>query len=513
MTRLGEQLRRSEPCETRTHDDDAHASILPCQGVGMAAPLPWTNGPALSSAEHVDHLLSRIGERDHALHSVLVTHPDAMAAAIARDTEVRDGSPRGPLHGMPVLVKDNVDTADLPTTAGSLALAGLRPASDAPIVRRLRAAGVVVLGKTNLSEWANIRSPHSTSGWSAVGGLTLNPWAAGRSAGGSSSGSGAAVAAGFAPLAVGSETDGSIVCPASFNGVVGIKPTVGLLPGEGIVPISTSQDTAGPMARSVGEAAVLLDAMADGGGRFAASCGATTAAEALSGLRLGVARGCWTEHPGTDAVAEDVLGLLSRHGATLVDPADIPRLPSYDASDDELTVLLHELRRDLAAYLATRPDGAPRTLEDIVAFNLAHADEELLWFGQEFLELALTDDYRDVERYRAARERGVRATRDEGIDQVLGEHGLDVLVAPAYGPAPFADLVAGDHILGGAVTAAPAVAGYPIVCVPMGFVHGLPVGLAIVGTARSEETLLRAARGVELAVGLHEAGALQPPGW
>jgi amidase len=479
----------------------------------MTTPSPWPGQATLSSAEHVDHLLNRIGELDHAIRSVIVTDPDAMATAIALDAQARDGAVRSPLHGVPVLVKDNIDTASLPTTAGSLALAGQRPSADAPLVQRLREAGLVVLGKTNLSEWANIRSPHSTSGWSAVGGLTLNPWGPGRNAGGSSSGSAAAVAAGFSPLAVGTETDGSIVCPAAFNGVVGVKPTVGLLPGSGIVPISSSQDTAGPMARSVGEAALLLDVMAATGRRFCDAAAASTAAESLAGLRLGVARGYWTGHATTDALAEQVLAAVSQHGAVLVDPADVPMLPSYDAGEDELVVLLHELHRDLAAYLATRPDGAPRTLADVVTFNRAHADTELAWFGQEFFELALTDAYRDEQRYREARARNLHAARDDGIDRVLAEQQLDALVTPAFGPAPFADLVTGDHIAGGDVTSAAAVAGYPVVCVPMGFVHGLPVALAVVGSAGSEEILLRVARGVELVVGLHAAGALHPPGW
>ncbi|MFZ0323599.1 MAG: amidase [Actinomycetes bacterium] len=465
--------------------------------------------PHLSSAELVDHLVNRIGEEAE-LRAVLCTNPDAMAEAIARDGERRDGRVRGPLHGVPVLVKDNIDTADLDTTAGSLALVGHRPLHDAPIVTRLKEAGAVVLGKTNVSEWANIRSPHSTSGWSAVGGLTANPWAHERSAGGSSSGSGAAVAAGLAPLAVGTETDGSIVCPASLNGVVGVKPTVGLLPGDGIVPISHSQDTAGPMARTVGEAATLLDALALSDGRFAAACSAPDATTALAGLRIGVARAYFGDHPATDAVAEDVLALMSRTGVTVIDPADVPTLPSYDSGDDELVVLLHELRRDLATYLATRPEGCPRTLEDVMAFNREHADVEMAWFGQEFFERALTDPFDDDEAYRLARERGLRATTTDGIDAVMREHRLDALVSPTYGPAWLSDLVNGDQVAGGRVTAAPAVAGYPILSVPMGFVHGLPVGLAILGTANSEQVLLRLAHGVELALGLAASGALVP---
>jgi amidase len=504
--------RGHQPGKAGTNYRDAHAAIMPCQGGSMTDPSAAPT--ALSSAEQVDHLLNRIGEVDGpVLHAVIATNADAMATAIERDAESRDGRGRSPLHGVPVLVKDNVDTADMETTAGSLALLGHRPAVDAPIVARLRDAGLVVLGKTNLSEWANIRSPHSTSGWSAVGGLTGNPWGAGRSAGGSSSGSGAAVAAGLAALAVGPETDGSIVCPASLNGVVGVKPTVGLLPSRGIVPISTSQDTAGPLARSVAQAAALLDVLAGTAQRYTNVCAAPDAAAALRGTRIGVARAYFGAHPATDATAEEVLGLLAAAGATLVDPANVPTLPSYDTGDDELTVLLHELARDLEAYLATRPEGSPRTLADVVAFNRANAETELPWFGQEFFEQALTAAIRDPAAYAQARQRGLRAARDEGIDKVLLQHQLDALIAPAYGPAWLSDLVNGDQVAGGSVTAAPAVAGYPLVSVPMGLVHGLPVGLAITGTAGSEATLLRIARGVEHAVGLLDAGALVPPGW
>ena len=469
--------------------------------------------PHLSSAELVDHLVNRIGEIDSAgpeLNSVLTVNPEAMAVAIERDGEHRDGRIRGPLHGVPVLVKDNVDTADLDTTAGSLALVGHRPTDDAPLVVRLRDAGAIVLGKTNLSEWANLRSPHSTSGWSAVGGLTRNPWDLARSAGGSSSGSGAAVAAGLAPLAIGTETDGSIVCPASLNGVVGIKPTVGLVPAAGIVPISHSQDTAGPMARTVREAAALLDVMSGVDGTYAAAAD-PSAAGSLRGLRVGVGRALFGDHPATDSLIEAVLHLLSQHGVTLVDPADVPAMPAYDAGDDELTVLLHELKHDMASYLATRPDGTPRTLADIVQFNEQHADTELAWFGQEFFEQALATGGLDDEVYLTARARGLHAARDDGLDAVIGKHSLDALVAPAFGPAWFSDLVNGDHMAGGRVTTAPAIAGYPIVTLPVGLVHGLPVGLAIVGGARSEATLLRLAQGVESTLGLTAQGAFVPP--
>ena len=468
----------------------------------------------LSAAEQVDHLSNRIGDIDAAgpaLRAVIELNPDAMAIAIERDAERRDGWVRSPLHGVPILLKDNIDTGDaMLTTAGSLALTANRPQQDAPIVARLRGAGAVVLGKTNLSEWANMRSPHSSSGWSARGGQTLNPWDVSRSPGGSSAGSGAAVAAGLAPLAVGTETDGSIVCPASLNGVVGLKPTVGLLPGAGIVPIAHSQDTAGPMARSVREVASLLEVLADRPG-FTAACTDEAAAAGLFGMRIGVARSCFGAHAGTDAVAEQTLSLLSASGAELVDPADLPSFPSYDANDDELTVLLHELKHDLESYLGTRPEGTPRTLAELVAFNRDHADRELAWFGQEFFEQAAALGGLTTPAYLEARDRARQRAGPEGIDAVAAEHRLDAFVAPAFSPAWKIDLVNGDQMADGKATTAPAIAGYPILSVPMGLVHGLPVGLAVFGTSGTEPVLLRVAHVVESRLGLLRDGALTPP--
>jgi len=470
--------------------------------------------PTLSSAELVDHLLNRIGEIDAAgprLRSVVAVDPQARAAAIDRDAERRDGRVRGPLHGTPVLLKDNIDTVDLPTTAGSLALTTSRPRADASLVTRLRTAGAIVLGKTNLSEWANFRSTHAASGWSAVGGLTANPWALDRSAGGSSSGSGAAVAAGLAPLAVGSETDGSIVCPASLNGVVGIKPTVGLVPADGLVPISHSQDTAGPMARTVREAAVLLDVLADTGGGFAAACSDQLSVHGLPDVRVGVARGYFVGHPPTDQVVEAALTLLSKAGAQLVDPADVPVLPAYDAGDDELTVLLTEFHHGVDAYLSGRTDGSPRSLAELVEFNRSNADTELAWFGQDLFERALARGGLDDPEYVAARTRGVRAARADGLDVALQRHELDLLIAPAFGPAWKSDLVNGDpRDVGTRCTSAPAVAGYPIVTLPGGLVGGLPVGIALLGGPGSEVTLLRVAQALEHALDLVASGALEP---
>lgn len=466
--------------------------------------------PTLSSAETVDHLLNRIGEVDAAgpcLGSIIETNPEAMALAIERDAERRDERVRGPLHGAAIVVKDNIDTDDaMLTTAGSLALCTSRPQQDAPVVTRLREAGMVILGKTNLSEWANFRSSHSTSGWSGRGGLTRNPWDLERSAGGSSSGSGAAVAAGLAPFALGTETDGSIICPASFNGIVGLKPTVGLLPQAGIVPIAHSQDTAGPMARSVAAVAVLLDVLVASDRHAAAASDPRGVRE----IRLGVLRPFFGSHPASDAVAETAIAVLSRGGATIVDDLAYPeQMGSLD--DDEMTVLLHEFKHDLDAYLGQRIGDGPTSMAEVIAFNRAHADRELSWFGQELLEQAVATTGLDDSAYVEARRRGVVASRDHGIDALLRDHELDALIAPCYPPASMTDLVNGDPEMGGDVSHAPAVAGYPVISVPMGLVHDLPVGLAVTGTAGSEPMLLRVAAAVESGVGLLAAGALTPP--
>lgn len=435
------------------------------------------------------------------LNTLIEVNPDAMTIAMQLDAEVRDGVPRGPLHGLAVVVKDNIDTADaMLTTAGSLALAGTRPTRDAALVTRLRHAGVVVLGKANMSEWANLRSPHSTSGWSARGGLTGNPWDPMRSAGGSSSGSAAAVAAGVAPLAVGTETDGSIICPASYNGVVGIKPTVGLLPSDGIIPISHSQDAPGPMARSVRLVAALLDAMASTD-HFLSACEDVN----IAGVRVGVVRDHFGAHAAADALAEAAITALVTTGALIVDP--VPAVvfgePISDDDDEGLVVLLHEFQHGLTAYLADRPPGSPRSLAEIVAFNRTHADTELTWFGQEYLERAASLPGLDSNDYRAARASMLRTAREDGLDAAFGAHEVDVLIAPAFPPAPMNDLVLGDAPgPGGDCTTAPAIAGYPILSLPIGFVHGLPVGLAITGPANSERVLLRVARALEKCLGL-----------
>ncbi|HUY96234.1 MAG TPA: amidase [Verrucomicrobiae bacterium] len=470
----------------------------------------------LRSTELVAVLLRRIGDldRDHSgprLRSVLAVCDDVEAVAAERDAERDRGQVRGPLHGVPILVKDNCDTdRGAGTSCGSLALCATRPARDASAVRRLREAGLIVLGKTNLSEWANFRSPHSASGWSAVGGQTRNPHVLDRSPGGSSSGSGAAVAAGLAPLAVGTETDGSILCPAAFCGVVGIKPTVGRVSRSGVVPIATSQDTVGPMARSVLDAALLLDVLAGRdpedrathrrGAGPVASAAAALQPPSLRGLRLGVARAVHFGYSQrADRLVEDALDALRGAGVVLVDPADIPTAADLRDSPDELTVLLHEFKHGVEAYLRARPgprDACPRTLEELIAFNSGHREQELSWFGQELLVQAAATTGLDSPAYRRARSRGWRRARRDGIDQALRDHDVAALVVPTMGPAPVTDLVNGDAD-GGSGYQAAAIAGTPAITLPVGESCGLPVGLSLLGPAFSEVRLVGLAAAIE----------------
>ena len=455
--------------------------------------------------------LSRIAaldRRDPALHHLIETSPDALAIAEALDAERRAKGARGPLHGIPILLKDNVDTADkMTTTAGSLALAGSIPPRDATVARKLREAGAVLLGKTNLSEWANIRSNRSSSGWSARGGQAKNPYVLDRNPCGSSSGSAAAVAANLCALAIGTETDGSIVCPSSANGIVGIKPTLGLVSRAGIIPIAHSQDTAGPMARTVRDAAVLLGALvgvddrdlatADAGSRGASDYTRFLDADGLRGARIGVVRKSFGFNPRVDRLMEDALAEMVRRGAVLVDPAEIPHAGEYD--DSELEVLLFELKADLAAYLQALGPAAPvKTLADVIAFNDAHRAEEMPYFGQELFLKAEGKGPLTTPAYRDALEKNRRLSRAEGIDAVMEQHRLDALVAPTGGPAWTTDLVNGDHFSGGSSTA-PAVAGYPNINVPVGDIYGLPVGISFIGRAWSEPTLLKLAFAFEQA--------------
>jgi amidase len=448
-----------------------------------------------TSEERVEAALARMDVVEPLIASVCTTNEAAVEEARRLDRETAEGRSRGPLHGQPVLVKDNIDTADLPTTAGSLALADVpNPERDATLVRRLREAGMVVLGKTNLSEWANIRDESSTSGWSAYGGLTRNPHALNRSAGGSSSGSGAAVAAGITALAVGTETDGSISCPAAFNGCVGFKPTVGLVPTDGVVPVSFSQDTPGPLTSSVAEAAALLTVLSGGTTDYAAHA----VAGRLAGKRIGVPRkDFWGYSPGADEAAERAVALLAAEGATIVDNTDLESMVDF-GWQDELTVLLAELRQALPDYLATRRGDVPRTLADVVAFNEAHRDTELSWFGQSLFEKSLAGPGVEDQEYVDARARCVEHGRDKGIDAVLRAHDLDALVTPSYAPTMPIDLVNPESGLG-ACTQPAAMAGYPLLTVPSGQVHGLPVAVSFWGTAGSEATLVEVAHGYETA--------------
>ena len=428
-----------------------------------------------------------------ALRSVIEVNPDALAIAGRADQERRANRTRGPLHGIPVLIKDNIATADrMMTTAGSLALVGARAPRDAGIVSRLREAGAVILGKTNLSEWANFRSSHSVSGWSGRGGRCLNPYALDRSPCGSSSGSGAAIAANLAAVAVGTETDGSIVCPASATSLVGIKPTLGLLSAAGIVPIAHSQDTAGPMARTVTDAALLLGALA--GVDYASALDPN----GLRGARIGVARQHFFGYSHeADRLVEAALDVMRQAGAVIVDPADIPHAGEYD--DSELTVLLYEFKADLSRYLADWAPGAPvASLADIVAFNERTADREMPYFGQDILLSAANKGPLTEPEYQAALAKNRRLSRDEGLDAVFAEQRLDAIVAPTGSPPWTTDLVNGDHFLGASSTPA-AVAGYPSVSVPAGFAFGLPVGISFIGRERADAALIRLAYAFERA--------------
>ncbi len=451
--------------------------------------------------------IDRSGPR---INAVIELNPDAIASARALDRERAAGKLRGPLHGCCVLLKDNIATGDrMRTSAGSLALAEVRAVSDAHVAARLREAGAVILGKTNLSEWANMRGVRSSSGWSARGGLTRNPYALNRSCSGSSSGSAAAMAAALSTLAVGTETDGSIVSPAAACGVVGIKPTVGLVSRRGIIPIAHSQDTAGPMARSVADAALLLGALAGSDARDAATATAAATAAAkvvdyaaaldkdgLRGMRLGVARNYFGRHPKTDALIESALKVLVAQGATLVD-VTVPNTDKFGAA--EYQVLLYEFKPGLAAWLADYAPQAPlRDMAGLIAYNLRERGRELPYFGQEHLERSQAKGGLDTPEYVEALATCKRFAQAEGIDKVLKEHKLDALVAPTAGPAWLIDLVNGDSS-GGSFSSPAAVAGYPHITVPAGYVHGLPVGLSFVGTAWSEAALIRMAYSFEQA--------------
>ena len=441
----------------------------------------------VSSVDLVRGYLERISNCDSKLHAIIATNPNAMREAEQLDRERKAGKIRGPLHGVPIIIKDNIDLAGSATTAGSLALVNNLRTRNAPLVDRLAEAGVVVIAKANLSEWANIRSGWSSSGWSAVGGLAVNPLNPQRTACGSSSGSGAAVAAHLAPLAVGTETDGSVTCPASVTGIVGLKPTVGLVSGAGIVPISHTQDTAGPMAATVRDTAMLLSAMVQSpakGKRVDYS--AALKPDALKGVRLGVARFIKGFSPPTEKAFDAALEVLKAQGAVLV---EIDKFDFADLGDLELTILLTELKADLNSYLATTPETVKtRTLADVIAFN-ASEPKETPWFGQELFEQAQATGGLNDPNYTQALHKAHEMAGPQGIDRLLRENQVVALVAPTYGPAWMIDLINGDHSPASA-TQLPAVSGYPHLTVPMGQVSGLPVGLSFFGASMSEPTLL-----------------------
>lgn len=442
----------------------------------------------ISSAELTEVFIQRViavDDCDGGLQSVL-----AISTDVKKQSETQTGI--GTLKGLPVFIKDNIEAIGLPATAGSLALAGRSAKRDATVVTQLREAGAVILGSTNLSEWANIRSPQSTSGWSAVGGLTANPWNYAHSAGGSSSGSGAAVAAGLIPFAVGTETDGSIVCPASLNGVVGIKPTVGTVSAKHIVPISSSQDVPGPIARNVADAAILLDVLS--------GLDTQSALTDNSPLRIGVVRQWLTGHDETNSLFSNTVTLLAKAGITCI-PIDVPADPEQ-ANNDEGIVLLHELHDDLNAYLAARPGDGVSSLSDVVGFNIENAESELEFFGQEYLEAALASGGRNS-TYFEARARNLSWAAREVLGPALDE--VDVLIGVPYAPAWLSRLGEGDDYSNASwMTSPAAIAGWPIASVPMGLVNGLPVGLGVVARALDEKGLIRALARIESVIGQND---------
>ena len=476
----------------------------------------------LTSRALTQRYLSRIDAMDKrgpAVNAVIELNPDALAIADERDAERKAGKSRGPLHGIPVLIKDNIDSADkMHTTAGSLALATNTPARDAFILERLRAAGAVLIGKTNLSEWANYRSTHSSSGWSGRGGQTRNPYGLDRNPCGSSSGTGSAIASDFATVGIGTETDGSIICPSSINGLVGIKPTVGLWSRSGIIPISASQDTAGPMARTVADAAVLLGALvgvdprdsatAASNGRHATDYTPFLRAGALKGARIGVARNLAGFSNFVDAKLNEAVAAMERAGATIIDKTDLATSGKF--GDAEGIVLDYEFKAGINAYLASLGPNAPcKTLADLIAFNEREKTREMPWFGQEtFLRAQKCGPLTD-KKYLDARAKCLRLARTEGIDATMTKHKLDAIVSPSNQPAWPTDWLNGDHFTGGDTSFA-AIAGYPSITVPMGYVRELPVGLSFTGRAWEEGKLISLAYAFEQATKARRAPAYLP---
>jgi amidase len=460
--------------------------------------------------------LARIGQIDKqgpAINSVIELNPDALSIADALDKERKDKGVRGPLHGIPVFIKDNIDTADkMMTTAGSLALLGSRPSKDSTVAQKLREAGAVIVAKTNLSEWANIRSGHSTSGWSGRGGQTKNPYALDRNPCGSSSGSGAAVSANLCAAAIGTETDGSIVCPSSSNGLVGIKTTVGLVSRTGIIPISHSQDGAGPMCRTVRDAAIVLGVLTGIDEQDVATSESREhsytdylqflKADGLRGARIGVVRKTFGFNEKVDKIMEDALDTMKKQGAILVDPAPIETAGKF--GDSEFMVLLYELKADLNAYLARLGPNAPvKTLKDIIDFNERNREKEMPYFGQDTFLKAQEKGPLTTQEYLDALAKNHQLARKEGIDATMDKNNLDALIGPTGGPAWLTDHINGDSFGGGSASAA-AVAGYPNITVPAGFVNGLPVGISFFGRAWSEPVLIRLAFAFEQATNIRK---------
>jgi amidase len=483
---------------------------------------------ARSIAHQYIQRIKQLDKRRFDVRAVLEINPDALEIAAALDKERKAQGPRGPLHGIPILLKDNIDTADkLLTTAGSLALVGSRPTQDATVAKRLRDAGAVILGKTNLSEWANFRSTQASSGWSGRGRQNRNPYVLSHNPCGSSSGSAAAVAASFAAAALGTETDGSIVCPSATCGVVGIKPTVGLTSRAGVIPIAHSQDTVGPHGRTVADAAAVLGALtgvdsrdqatSESAGKFYNDYTQFLDPNGLRGARIGVARGSfWGYSPEADAICEAAIEAMRAAGAEIVDPADIPTADDPAAGSGEFEVLLYEFKADLNQYLATRApnerfpnEPVLRTLAEIIAFNDAHADVEMPYFGQEIFLLAQDKGPLTDQAYLDALANNRRLARQEGIDKVMNDLQLDALVAPTGSPAWPTDLINGDHFLGGSSSPA-ALAGYPLITVPAGYSFGLPVGITFMGRAYSEPTLIKLAYAFEQATQVRRPPEFRP---
>jgi amidase len=477
---------------------------------------------SMTSRSITEKYLARIDQIDKqgpAINAIIELNPDALSIADAMDKERKEKGPRGPLHGIPMLIKDNIDTADkMMTTAGSLALLGSRAPKDATVAQKLRDAGVVILGKTNLSEWANIRSNHSTSGWSGRGGQTKNPYALDRNPCGSSSGSGAAVSANLAAAAIGTETDGSIVCPSSTCGIAGIKPTVGLVSRAGIIPISHTQDTAGPMCRTLRDAAIVLGALTG----MDSDDSATTESrehsytdytqflkeDGLKGARIGVVRRTFGFNEDVDKVMEGALETMRKQGAILIDPAPIESAGKFGES--EFTIFLYELKADLNAYLAKLGPNAPvKTLKDVIEFNEKNSAKEMPYFGQDTFLKSEEKGPLTSREYIDAVAKARELARKEGIDATMDKNNLDALVGPTGGPAWLTDHINGDSFGGGSSSTA-AVAGYPNITVPAGFVHGLPVGISFFGRAWSEPVLLRVAYAFEQATKVRKAPGFAP---